>query len=130
MLDPLSTYSVKQWSDMARTMTNNNEVIKIIDKALWYVGIITKNNIEDRVIPLYNDSKYWLPPFSKYKIILAYISSVNNDTKPHYCAISQLYSVAASENDVIGDDGFNMSVQHLVNLRSSLTNRSTGAGIA
>jgi hypothetical protein len=123
MLDPLSTFSDKQWADMARTMSNNNEVIKIIDKALWYVGIISKNNIEERILPLYHDSKYWLPPLSKYKNILAYISSVNNETKSHYCAISQLYSVAASENDVICNAEFKMSVQHLVNLRSGLTSR-------
>ena len=112
---------------MARKMASDNEVIKIIDKALWYVGIITKNNVEERILPSYNDSKYWLPPFSKYKNLLAYISSVNNDTKLHYCAISQLYSVAASENDVTYDDGFKLSVQHLVNLRSDLTSRCTGA---
>src|SRR3954467_11555470 len=60
-------FTAEQWKEMAGMIRSSDDLLRLIDKALWYAAIIRKEVDDPMIRSMYSSPMYWIPPMSKLK---------------------------------------------------------------
>ncbi len=110
-------YENDHFEQMSKSIQSNSDMILIMEKALWYARIVSKENNDHNIQFLYNNELYWLPAFSKYKNLLAYITSWENNILDILIEVEKLYIIANSSNEIICNDWYQKSISVIKELK-------------